>query len=85
MTVQEWSIVVGVVISGMLALGPWMFMVHAKLAALVATVQAAMERLENIAEAHQRLWERHARHESRLETHNVQIAMLNDRLRESEL
>ena len=38
MTVQEWSIVVGVVVSAVLALGPWMFMVHAKLAVLSSQV-----------------------------------------------
>ena len=34
MTTQQWAIIIGVIVSGLLALGPWMFMVHAKLAVL---------------------------------------------------
>jgi hypothetical protein len=45
MTIQEWSIVIGVVVSGLLALGPWMFMVHAKLAAMDDTLDAICSRL----------------------------------------
>lgn len=45
MTVQEWSIVIGVVVSGLLALGPWMFMVHAKLANISEQIEDLPQRL----------------------------------------
>ena len=36
MRAVEWGILLGVVTSGLLALAPWMFMVHAKLAVIAA-------------------------------------------------
>jgi hypothetical protein len=51
MTVQEWGIVVGVVASGLLALAPWMFMVHARLAVLSAQMVAMDEKIDKLAHA----------------------------------
>jgi len=82
MTPQEWSIVVGVGMSAMLALGPWMFMVHAKLAVLANQVAMLCKKVDEAAEANQNLWSLHARHEAKLETHDVQIAQLGERLRD---
>jgi hypothetical protein len=82
MTVQEWSIVVGVVVSAVLALGPWMFMVHAKLAVLASQVASLCHKVDKAAETHEKLWSVYARHEARLETHQVQIAQISERLRD---
>jgi hypothetical protein len=82
MTVQEWSIVVGVAISALLALGPWMFMVHAKLAVLANQVATLCKKVDGAAAAGERLWSLHARHEVKLETHDVQISQIAQRLRE---
>ncbi|MCX7427306.1 MAG: hypothetical protein NTW96_16965 [Planctomycetia bacterium] len=82
MSVQEWSIVVGVVVSAVLALGPWMFMVHAKLAVLANQVSSLCHKVDKAAETHEKLWLVYARHEARLETHQVQIAQISERLRD---
>lgn len=50
MTVQEWGIVVGVVASGLLALAPWMFMVHAKLAVLSSQMAAMDEKIDKLTD-----------------------------------
>ncbi len=84
MTIQEWSLVVGVLTSVLLALGPWMFMVHAKLAVIVTQVAQLSEKMEKAVEAHQELWARYAEHEARLDTHDVRLRHLDDRLRDFE-
>ncbi|HLA86361.1 MAG TPA: hypothetical protein VJL29_16365 [Thermoguttaceae bacterium] len=81
-TLQEWGIVVGVVVSFMLAVGPWMFMVHAKLAVLASQVAALCQKVDHAAETEERLWLDHARHATRLEAHDVQIGQIDLRLRE---
>lgn len=82
MTVEEWGIVIGVVVSALLALGPWMFMVHAKLAVIAAQMVELGEKVEKAAEANQDLWSCYAEHEARLETHDVQFAHVAERLQE---
>lgn len=81
MTLAEWSLIVGVVTSVALALGPWMFKVHAKLAVIAEHVSDLCRRLEESHADQRRLWELCARHESRLDTHDVQFAHLAERLR----
>ena len=52
MTVQEWGIVVGACASGLAALAPWMFMVHAKLAVMAAQfVRTRANKVEKATEA----------------------------------
>lgn len=78
----EWGIIVGVVTSALLAMGPWMFMVHAKLAVIGAQIGALDEKLEKAAEANHQLWSFYAQHEARLETHDVQFTHIAERLQE---
>ena len=80
MTLEEWRIVLGVVMSALLALGPWMFMVHAKLAVVASQVAELGEKVEKAAQANQDLWSRCAQHEVRLQTHDVQLAHVAERL-----
>jgi len=82
MSVQEWGIVIGVLVSGVLALGPWMFMVHAKLAVLANQVATLCRKIERTSELHDKLWTTLARHEAKLETHDVQIAQIGQRLKD---
>jgi hypothetical protein len=82
MTAEEWRIVIGLVVSAALALAPWMFMVHAKLAVISSQMVELGEKVEKAAEANQQLWSRFAQHETRLETHDVQFAHVAERLQE---
>jgi hypothetical protein len=82
MSVEQWGIVIGVVTSAVLALAPWMFMVHAKLAVIATQIAELGEKVEKAAEANQQLWSCYAQHEARLETHDVQFAHLAERLEE---
>ena len=82
MNTDQWAIVIGVVMSGLLALGPWMFMVHAKLAVLANQVSALCMKVDRASEAHEKLWTMYAHHEAKLETHDVQIAQIGERLRD---
>ncbi len=82
MTAQEWGIVIGVLTAWLLALAPWMFMVHAKLAVIAAQISDLDEKVEKAAAANQDLWSRYAQHETRLGTHDVQFAHVSERLQE---
>jgi len=82
MSVQEWGIVVGVMVSGLLALGPWMFMVHAKLAVIAAQIEELSEQVGKANEANKELWACCASHRARLDTHDVQFAHVAERLQE---
>ena len=82
MSVQEWGIVIGVVTSALLALAPWMFMVHAKLAVIAARLAELDENVEKAHQDHQQLWSLCAQHQTRLETHDVQFAHIAERLQE---
>ena len=83
MNLQAWSIVVGVATSAMLALGPWMFMVHAKLAVIVMQIAELDEKMEKATEANRELWLITSQHEARLETHGVQFAHVAERLQDA--
>jgi hypothetical protein len=80
MTIAEWSLVAGVATSLALALGPWMFKVHAKLAVIAAKLADLCERLEETHVEHRQLRKMCGRHQSRLDTHDVQLAHLAERL-----
>jgi len=82
MSIHAWGIVVGVATSALLALGPWMFMVHAKLAVIGSQLAELDEKVDKAAEANQQLWSLCAQHAVRLETHDVQLVHLNERLQE---
>ncbi len=84
MTIEEYEIVVTVVVAALLAFGPWMLMVHGKLAVLVAKTAELCDKMEKAAEAQQRLWQQSADHEARLDRHDVQIGYLDERIRSIE-
>ena len=82
MSVQEWGILVGVMMSVFLTLAPWMFMVHAKLAVITAQIVELAEKVEKAADANSRLWDRYARHDTLLQTHEVRFDHLIERFEE---
>lgn len=82
MSIPEWGLIVASVLSVVLAVGPWMFMVHAKLAVIASKIVDLCETIDRTNQEHRRLWEAANRHESRLDTHDVQFAHIAERLRE---
>ncbi len=81
MTLQEWAAVIGVAMSVVLALGPWMFAVHAKLAVIASRLDDVGRRLDGLSASHDERLAMCIEHQSRLETHAVQLADLADRVR----
>jgi hypothetical protein len=77
----EWSFILGAALSVALAAGPWMFKVHAKLAVIASKVVDLCDKLDRTQDEHRRLWEVCSRHESRLDTHDVQLSHIAERLR----
>ncbi len=84
MTTSGWISVAGLAMSALLALGPWMFMVHAKLAVIASQIVDLSQKLEKAAEATERLWSLYAQHEARLETHDAHLTHVAERLRDME-
>lgn len=82
MAIQDWISVIGIVVSVVLVLGPWMFKVHAKLAVIATRIVDLSEKVERLADAADRLWSLSADHEARLDTHDVELAHVAERLRE---
>jgi hypothetical protein len=75
---SEWGIVIGMATSAILALGPWMFMVHAKLAVIANQIAELDEKVEHAAAANEELWALCAEHHARLEAHDVELAHFAD-------
>lgn len=85
MAIDEWSILIGVAMSTAMTVGPWMFKVHGKLAEIAGKMADLCEKLESSAADQRRLWEISAQHESRLASHDVQLAHMRERLRDAPL
>ena len=81
MTLGEWSLIVCTVLPVALAMGPWMFKVHAKLAVIASKIVDLCDKMDRTSDEHRRLWEVCSRHESRLDTHDVQLSHIAERLR----
>ncbi len=82
MTAGEWGIMIGVVTSALLALAPWMFMVHAKLAVLGSQMANLQDKVDRWIEIDQHRASMCTQHEARLDTHEVEIAHIDERLRD---
>ncbi|HEX3725609.1 MAG TPA: hypothetical protein VHV08_05175 [Pirellulales bacterium] len=81
MSSAEWSLIVCSVLSIGLACAPWMVKVHAKLAVIASKIVDLCEKMDRVSDEHRRLWEVASRHESRLDTHDVQLSHIAERLR----
>ena len=84
MSTDEWAIVIGVVMSGLLALGPWMFMVHAKLAVLTTQMTGLEEKVDRLIAESDRREPMCVLHQARLDTHEIQLDHVDQRLRDLE-
>ena len=84
MTSEQWIALVGASLSLALAVGPWMFKVHAKLAVIASKCADLCEQLETAAVDQRQLWETTHQHRSRLDTHEVQLVHLEQRLRDAQ-
>ncbi len=82
MTVHEWITLVGVAMSVVLSVTPWMFAVHSRLAVIAARVDALGLTLDKLSSAHEARLAMCIDHESRLEAGEVQLSDLVERMRE---
>ena len=83
MTAQDWQILLGTLMSAVLTLGPWMFMVHGKLAVVAARMADLSVKVDQSTDAQRELWSLYAAQGARLENHDAQLAHLAHRLEES--
>lgn len=84
MTIQEWSIVIGVAMSALLAVAPWALMVHAKLAVLGAEIQSIEHKVDKLIADNENRVPMCATHAARLDTHDAQLVQIDTRLRDLE-
>jgi hypothetical protein len=82
MTTNEWLTLGGVVASVVLTVTPWMFAVHARLAVVASQIEQLCEKLEKVSTAHEERLAMCIAHQSRLESMEVRIADLSERMRE---
>lgn len=80
MTLPEWSLILGLGTSILLAVGPWMFMVHAKLAVIASKSADLCEKLDQIAAEQRSLWDTTGEHESRLNAHDIQLRHIAEQM-----
>jgi hypothetical protein len=84
MTTHDWISLLGVGVSALLTIGPWLFALHGKLAVIGNQVTSLCEQVEKLSNAHQQRWEMCVEHQSRLDTQEVKLEDVADRLREVE-
>jgi hypothetical protein len=82
MSGNEWITLVGIAVSAAAVIGPGIVAIHAKLAVVANQVAVLCEKVEKLSSSHEERLRMCIDHESRLDTHEVQIADLGERLRE---
>jgi len=82
MTINEWITLLGLVTSVVLTVTPWMFAVHARLAVVASQIEQLCGKLEKVSTAHEERLAMCIAHQSRLESMEVRIADLTERMRE---
>jgi len=80
MTVDEWAIVIGVFSGTILALAPWMFTVHAKLAVLTATITSLEAKVDKLIDDNGARMPMCAAHAARLDAFESRLAGMHARL-----
>jgi hypothetical protein len=83
MGVHEWITLIGVVISTVLSVTPWMFAVHTKLAVIATQVETLCNQVDRISQAHEDRLSMCIDHQSRLDIHEVQINALTESVKEA--
>ena len=86
---QELEIIIGMITAVLLALAPWMFMVHTKLAVLSTQVARLDAKVDKMVDAEQQRLPWCIQHQSsleelarRVELHEAQLAELHQRVQE---
>ena len=80
MSSNEWGIVIGMVASALLALGPWMFMVHAKLAVLATMVDVLCKKVDRINEAFGMHKKEHDKLIAKISDHETRIVVIEEKV-----
>ena len=82
MSVEQWGIVIGVIVSALLALTPWMLMVHARLAVLTATISSLEDKVDKLIQNNEQRIPMCAVHTARLDTIEAALEHIRERLHE---
>lgn len=80
MNVEQWSIVVGVIVSVLLAVLPWTLMVHAKLAVVTAKIQSLEAKVDKLIDSNESRLPLCAVHTARLEAFESRLTAMQERL-----
>lgn len=78
------AVAFGAMTSVALAMTPWMFMVHAKLAVLTAGMTKLELKVDKLLADHEQRLPLNARYEARLEQLESQLSQVHERLKEME-
>jgi hypothetical protein len=82
MVIETWGILVGALVPALLALAPWMLMVHAKLAVLTTTLESLESKFDKLIDDHEQRRPMCAVHATRLDAIEAQLGQLHTHLRE---
>lgn len=80
MSVAEWSIVVGVIVSALLAVLPWTLMVHAKLAVVTAKIESLEVKVDRLIDTNEHRSPLCAVHTTRLDVFESRLTAIQERL-----
>jgi hypothetical protein len=80
MSVQEWGIVVGVIVSVLLAVLPWTLMVHSKLAVVTAKIQSLEAKVDRLIDTNEQRSPLCAVHTTRLDVFEARLTAIQERL-----
>lgn len=80
MSIAEWSLLIGTILPFVLATIPWMMRVHAKLAVIVTQIESLCEKLESESIENRGIRKELARVGTRIESHEMQIAYIEQRI-----
>lgn len=75
MTMDQWILMLGVLPIAV-AIAPWMFKVHAKLAVIASKIVDLCNKMDRSVEEHHQLWQVCNRHQTRLDMLDIKIAQL---------
>jgi hypothetical protein len=82
MTIETWGILIGALVPGLLALAPWMLMVHAKLAVLTSTIASLEGKVDKLIDDNEQRRPMCAVHAARLDSIEVQLGQIHTQLHE---
>jgi outer membrane murein-binding lipoprotein Lpp len=84
MNANEWITLLGVAVSAAVVIGPGIVTLHAKLAVVATQVAELCDKVEKLSSSHEERLRMCIDHQSRLDTQEVQIADVIERLRDME-